>query len=64
VKYDVKLPFRNGPFPRLVPFAFFELFCGMFSYRKAVIDTKKLFIVRNSRCAVLGSYKNSLTTRM
>lgn len=64
VKWDVNLPLRSGLFPRLVPFAFFELVCPIFSHRKAVINTKKSFAVRNSRCVVLGCYKISLTTRM
>lgn len=64
MKYDVNLPLRNGLFPHLVPFAFVELFCPIFSQRKAVIDTKESFAARNSCCVVLGCYKNSVTTRM
>ena len=55
---------RNGLFPRLVPFAFFELFCPIFSVRMVVIDAKKSFVVRNSGCVVVGCYENSLTTRI
>lgn len=55
---------RNGLFPCLVPFAFFELFCPIFTVRKAVIGKKKSLVVRNSRCVVAGCYKNCLTTRM
>lgn len=55
---------RNGLFPRLVPFAFFELFCPIFFVRMVVIDAKKSFVVRNSRFVFVGCYKNPLTTRM
>ena len=58
MKYDVNLPLRDGLFPRLVPFAFFELFCPVLFHRKAVNDTKMSFAVRNCRCVALKCYKN------
>lgn len=54
VKYDVKLTLRNGLFPRLVPFAFFELFLSDFLSQKGCYRHEK--VIRRPKFALCCSW--------